>query len=363
MAVRLLTCLLPKNASVAPAEPARRWVSRLQTARWLPILLGLGVAAATLGLWRVLAAALPAPLPQATLAGGLFLAALLAFAVWLAQTAWARAETAARTNRELLAELLEYFTARKILEREVANRNREVAKTQALAVMGQAASMIAHDLRNPLSTIKMSLQIVGKRLDKSSLETEREINRIALEQVRYMEEVLSDLLTYSRPDALVLEWLMIDRLLDDAILSAQKEIAEHRAMVGTYYQPGLPTFHGDANKLRQVFCNLITNAVQANESKAHEAGRVEIYTRLWLEQDLPAIRVEICDDGRGIAPELLDCVFEPFFTTRARGTGLGLAIAKRIIDQHHGSIRLQPRVEGGTRVIVLLSLGPLRDAP
>lgn len=257
-----------------------------------------------------------------------------------------------------LAEM-EDITERKRLEREVSDRNREIAETQALAVMGQAASMIAHDLRNPLSTIKMGLQILGRFSGKAHTNTEHELSRIALEQVRYMEDVLADLLTYSRPGKLELEWLNIDKLLDTSILLAQREIEEHRVRVETRYQPGLPTLHGDANKLRQAFSNLILNATQATEGITATTPRIEICTSLQLLRDPTEIRVEISDNGAGIPPENRDHVFEPFFTTRAKGTGLGLPIAKRIIDQHHGRLDLQATPDGGTRVIVTLAIGPV----
>lgn len=261
-----------------------------------------------------------------------------------------------------LAEM-EDITGRKRLEQEVAESNREIVKTQALAAMGQAASMIAHDLRNPLSTVKMSLQMLGKRSDQCMSETERELNRIALDQVRYMEEVLADLLTYSRPDALAPEWLNIDKLLNAAVLLAQKEIEEHKVQVEVHYQPGLPTLHGDAHKLHQAFSNLIMNAAQATAGIEGKTPKVTIYTRLRLTREVPEIVVEINDNGCGIAPELLERVFEPFFTTRAKGTGLGLSIAKRIIDQHRGSLQMQTEPHGGTRAVVVLPCGPVPRGP
>lgn len=260
-----------------------------------------------------------------------------------------------------LAEM-EDIGERKRLEQQVAERNQEIAKSHALAAMGQAATMIAHDLRNPLSTIKMSLGILGKHAGRTLTETEHEINRIALEQVRYMEEVLSDLLTYSRPDALQLAWLNLDKLLDTAVMLAQREIEEHKVRVEARYQPGLPTLHGDANKLRQAFSNLILNAVQATEGISGRTPEVAVCAGLQLGRQPPEICVEIIDNGCGIPAELSERVLEPFYTSRARGTGLGLPIAKRIIDQHRGRLELRTEPDGGTRAIVILPTGPVRGA-
>lgn len=257
-----------------------------------------------------------------------------------------------------LAEM-EDISERKGLEQQVAERNREIAKSQALAAMGQAASMIAHDLRNPLSTIKMALQMLSKKLPHSWTDAEQELLQLSQEQEWYMEEVLSDLLSYSRPDVPKPEWLSVDKLLDTAVMLSQKQIEEHRVRVKTHYQPGLPVLYGDANKLRQAFINLIVNAAQATAGLGKTPATLVIDARLLLAAgDRPSIRVEICDNGCGIAVEHLDKVFEPFFTTRAQGTGLGLPIAKRIIEQHEGSISVQRESPGGTRVTVVLPLQP-----
>ncbi len=253
----------------------------------------------------------------------------------------------------------EDITERKQLEQQVKERNLEIAKNQALAATGQMATMIAHDLRNPLSSIKMGLQILGKKPAQAWGEEEQELKQIALRQVGYMEEILEDLLSYSRPDALKPDWVSLDKVLDTSVLLAQKQIKEHQVRVRTRYQTGLPTIHGDAGKLRQAFSNIIVNAVQATEDLTDEKGEITISTRLELADDRPRIRIAICDNGCGVQPEQKDRMFEPFFTTRTKGTGLGLAIVKRIIDQHHGTVCLRPGEYGGACAIVILPTGPV----
>ncbi|HHL45863.1 MAG TPA: PAS domain-containing sensor histidine kinase, partial [Gammaproteobacteria bacterium] len=248
----------------------------------------------------------------------------------------------------------EDITERKRLEHEVEKHNRELAKTHALAVVGRMANMIAHDLRNPLSSIKMTLQILGKQKQPHWHEDNHELCQIALEQVRYMEDMLADLLTYSRPDTLKPEWLAIDKLLDAAIGLVQKKIDEYGVELSTCYQPGLPTLYADATKLRQVFSNLIVNAVQSTEKQPSANRQVSVHTRLLLTDDGPRIQVEISDNGVGIDPAQHENLFEPFFTTRAKGSGLGLAIVKRVVEQHQGSVRLQKGDGGGTCAIIVL---------
>jgi PAS domain S-box-containing protein len=153
------------------------------------------------------------------------------------------------------------ITERRQLERQLEERNKEISRTQALAGVGRMANMVAHDLRNPLSSIKMGLQILGKEPALHSGAEQQELRQIALEQVRYMEGILVDLLDYSRESPLKPEWLDIGKLLDAATLIVQKTIEDRGAHVTTRFQSGLPTLHGDGDKLRQVFSNLLVNAV------------------------------------------------------------------------------------------------------
>lgn len=250
----------------------------------------------------------------------------------------------------------EDITEQKRLQEQVAQHNRELAEREALAAMGRAASMIAHDLRNPLSSIKMGLQILSRNPARGGTAAEQELLEISQVQVRYMEEVLSDLVSYSLPDALKPQWLSMEKLLDTALMLSQKEIEENKVQVKTHYQPGLPLLYGDAGKLRQALTNLIVNGAQAVAGIEQANPTLLIDARLSLGAERPSVRIEICDNGSGVAPEHADQLFEPFFTTRAQGTGLGLPIAKRIIDQHKGTLRLQPAHPCGTRVTVDLPL-------
>ncbi len=258
----------------------------------------------------------------------------------------------------------EDITERKRLQSELDKRNREMANSMALAATGQMVSMVAHDLRNPLSSIKMGLQILGKKSVHEWRDEEKELRGIALQQVGYMEEILDDLLSFSRPEALKPEWISIEKLLNTAVIFAQKQIRGHGIEIRSWYEPGLPTLHGDSGRLRQAFGNIIINAAQATESQqiGLQAGKspwISISVRLELAHERPKIRIEICDNGHGIEQEQAQQLFEPFFTTRSKGTGLGLAIVKRIISQHRGDVCLQAGNEGGTCAVIILPTGSL----
>jgi PAS domain S-box-containing protein len=250
------------------------------------------------------------------------------------------------------------LTSRMQLESELLQRNEEISRNQALNTVGKMANMIAHDLRNPLSSIKMGLQILSNQQANMSLDDTRELNQIALEQVHYMEEILADLMSYSRPDALNMEWLDIQKLLDTSINLVQREIEASGARISTWYEKGLPIISADARKLRQVITNLLTNAIQSVESIEDLQPEINISVQLDLSAEQSFIKISISDNGSGIDENDVEKLFEPFYTSRAKGTGLGLAIAKRFIELQHGQLLLKTAENGGTVAIVLLNIDP-----
>ena len=246
------------------------------------------------------------------------------------------------------------LTARTKLENELLQRNEEISRNQALNKVGRMANMIAHDLRNPLSSIKMGLQIAQKQSDGITRESARELNQIALGQVRYMEEILSDLMSYSKPDALNLEWIDIVKALDHCINLVQKEIMSSHATINTWYEKGLPLISVDTRKFRQVISNLLDNAIQSVESLDDVNPVVNISVRMELNEEKPCIKITIEDNGCGIEGEAVDELFEPFYTNRSKGTGLGLPIAKRYVELLRGTLDLMPGDNGGCVAIVRL---------
>ena len=250
----------------------------------------------------------------------------------------------------------EDITEKKRLADEVKLRNKEIANNELLAGVGKMANMIAHDLRNPLSSIKMGMQILHKKDDQPIGKDGKELIDIGLEQVQYMECILSDLLSFSRPEQINLEWLSIEKILDMSLISVQDQLDKHDVTVNTDYQTGLPTINADKTKIRQVFSNLIINAIQALNTQPERASVISISAFINITDLGPMIEVQIADNGSGIDEQTQKKLFEPFFTTRAKGTGLGLAIVKRIIEQHHGQIRVVSELSHGTTICILLPI-------
>ncbi len=228
------------------------------------------------------------------------------------------------------------------------------AKNEEQAALGRMATMVAHDVRNALSSVKMNLRILANRHSSNGGD---ESCSIALDQVAYMENVLDDMLTFAKPDELRLDWLEIVEVIEIAILSLSQEIESKKIKMRNLDEAAadcLPRLFGDRTKLIRAMQNLINNAVQA----VSPGGTVTINTRSVLYQSTPAVEVVIMDNGVGVPPGAAEHVFEPFFTTRAKGTGLGLAIVQRIVRAHGGTVTLSPSANGGAEVYLILPLTP-----
>ncbi len=227
----------------------------------------------------------------------------------------------------------------KRLLKEVEKQTQRRLQHEKLAAVGKVVNMIAHDLRNPLSSIKMVLQINARKSDD-------EMFTISLEQVRYMEAIMEDLLSYSKPELFQPEWLDINKLLEMVIASQQKVANKEGIQLISAMQPNLPTVYADPVKLRQALQNILHNAMQAANSKGTPHPRVSIASNIMITDSSTELLIEIENNGKSIDPCLTSKVFEPFFTTKAKGTGLGLAIVKRIIDSHQGQIQLHSLPKG-----------------
>ncbi len=164
----------------------------------------------------------------------------------------------------------------------------------------------------------------------------------------------SDIRTVVSDLMFLAEHLQLRGLLDAATVTGTSRISQE--FLTSHYHPGLPTLYGDATKLRQVFSNLISNALQAIDKV--ENPQVSIDTMVELGQAGTGIRVEICDNGSGISEDERERIFEPFFTTRSKDTGLGLAIVRRILDQHRATISIEPNQPRGTCVSIVLPVTP-----
>ena len=252
------------------------------------------------------------------------------------------------------------LTVHETLKHKLEERNRQVVETHALATVGRMAAMVAHDLRNPLSSVKMGLQIMSRSSDKGSDSGDEELRVIALEQVQYMENILNELLAYSRPPVLKREWFDITKTIERTILLCQEQLQRYQVQLNAWNQPSLPTIYGDSHRLQQVVSNLIMNAIEACAEAGTVSPRISVRTHLDLGEETPVIRIEIIDNGPGLDAEAGRRAFDAFFTSRAKGTGLGLTIVRQIIGAHSGIVTLENEPVGGARASIILPTRPLQ---
>ena len=248
------------------------------------------------------------------------------------------------------------ITKEKQLAHEMQEQEALHAKQDKLAAVGKVVNMIAHDLRNPLSSIKMVLQIYARK-------EQDELFDISLEQVRYMEAILEDLLSYSRPEQFKPEWLDLNKLVEFAVNSQRRLAKEKDVAIEFSYPHNLPTVYADPIKLRQALQNLIVNAIQAAETSEQACPLVTVTTNILLTDSNSVILIDISNNGKSIDPCMVSKVFEPFYTTKAKGTGLGLAIVQKIIESHKGSVRLKPINPIGTLAQIQLPLSSHISVP
>jgi len=216
---------------------------------------------------------------------------------------------------------------------------RELARRQSLAAVGEFATSLSHEIRNPLASIRLDLQRVQEKLDASS--PLRSPLARALGEVERLNHTVSGALRVARSGQVSLERIDLLVPLGAAIAAATPELERHGARLSVEL-PGTPSIPVDGNgpALEQLFLNLLLNAAQATAAD----GQVTVSVHV----DAHVVETQVRDTGSGMSPERLARVFEPFFTTRSEGTGLGLAIARGIAAAHRGDVTLESTVGIGT---------------
>jgi len=228
-----------------------------------------------------------------------------------------------------------------------------------LAALGEMAAAIAHEVKNPLAGIEVMAGILKRQLTES--EDAQSILRDIIKEAKMANAIVIEVLDFVRPIRLQVERMALPDVVQDAISMAESHVPRGEIEVAVSLPEDLAPIQGDPHQLRQLFTNLLTNAFEALGGR----GTVKLSAvRLAPEDDaaagdahaVPMIQVEVSDNGPGVAADVMDRIFSPFFTTKPQGSGLGLAIVRKIVDAHDGRIDVSAREEGGTRFRVTLPL-------
>ncbi len=224
---------------------------------------------------------------------------------------------------------------------------RELSSKKQLAAVGELAAAIAHEVRNPLAIIVNA--VAGLRRQSLQEEDRHTLLGIVDEETARLNRLVTDLLRFARPVSIRRTSVSLAELVRRAELSRG---TDHKFEITIPDEPHLKTVQADANLLRLVFDNLVSNACQSMP----EGGTVRIIVGNGTLKEEPCIRIEIADEGHGMDEAVLSRAVDPFFTTRPSGTGLGLSIVQRIVAAHGGELHIDSEPQRGTTVGLLLPI-------
>ena len=231
---------------------------------------------------------------------------------------------------------------------EIKRLQAEARRNERLAGLGKLASGVAHEIRNPLSTIKGVATYLAKRTQPGGREEEAANTMVA--EVDRLNRVVSELLDFARPAAITLVETNARELVDRALRLAEADIKAKQIVVSIDEEPGFPMVRISPERLTQALLNLFLNAVQAMEP----GGRLRVAIR--RQPEAGTFSLTVGDNGKGIAEADQALIFTPYFTTKPSGTGLGLAIVHQIVEAHGGGIRVDSAPGAGTEFTVTLPL-------
>ena len=233
---------------------------------------------------------------------------------------------------------------------EMEKRSREIER---MAYIGQLTTSLSHEIRNPLSSVKMNLQILGKNHtfkgnDKKRLAiSEREIKRL--------EGILQELLDFAKPVSLQMARTDINQIIYSCVDLLEVEFNKRNIDYEIMVDQTLSEFMADKSKVEQLVINLLLNALDSIDN----FGKIMISTGTKKQKGKRFAMIRIEDDGKGISKELLSCIFEPFYTTKTKGTGLGLANVQQIVTAHQGHVEVFDLKIKGTAFEVFLPMGEI----
>jgi len=220
----------------------------------------------------------------------------------------------------------------------------QMSRAEHLATLGELATGLAHEIRNPLAGIAGVIEIIGRDLPPTS--PAREMVKDVRTEINQINRILTDLLETARPHPPQMMRSNLNTTVEHAVMLARQQVLSQPIKIELAKAPDLPEVEHDSDQIHQVVLNLLLNAVQAIDGP----GTV----RVVIGSKDDCARVTVTDNGRGIPEQQLSQIFRPFYTTRGNGTGLGLSLVRRIVEEHHGRISVTSEVGKGSTFEVLI---------
>ena len=258
---------------------------------------------------------------------------------------------AIRQQRQIRAALAAQAEVTRLSE-DLETSRRLLGQTDRLSAIGMLAASVAHEVRNPLVSVRTFVQLAPERLDDEEFRTS--FRELALGEIDRICLLVNDLLAFARPSVAEVRATNINEILGQMRRLLDGEAKKCAVELSTDLDLSLPMLPVDEPRIKQVFLNVVLNAIQACTG----GGSVAVATRAVQRAGTIYYQVEVRDSGCGIPPGALERIFDPFFTTKHRGSGLGLFIAQRIVRDHGGHVQVNSAPGSGT----VFSLNfPLRE--
>jgi len=219
-----------------------------------------------------------------------------------------------------------------------------LGRAERLSSLGEMAAGISHEIRNPLGIIRSSAELLKKKVTK--VDPSNTIPDIIVEEANRLNNIITDFINFAKPRSPNLVPCSIEDVIDKNITFLSMQIEENGYAIKQNYQNSLPEIQADAAMLYQSFLNILINAMQAMPN----GGNIEVA----ISSSDKIVTINFEDEGQGIPKEVIDKIWDPFFTTKEMGTGLGLGVVKNLIESHGGNIQIYNRSQGGTRVTIEL---------
>lgn len=232
---------------------------------------------------------------------------------------------------------------------ELKETHDRLLQSEKLAALGEMAANVAHEIRNPLTSLGGFARRLLKKLEGH---TEKRYAEIIVKEVERLERLLTDILILSRKSASPFKCQSVNKIIDSTLHQLSEELKAKKVELIKDFAESLPSIDCDSQQLKQVFINLLTNSIQAMQG----GGILTIGTYSITEDENSYVGISITDTGGGIPEKSVSNIFNPFFTTKDTGTGLGLSITHRIVEQHRGEIELINRPGEGATFIVKLPI-------
>ncbi len=228
----------------------------------------------------------------------------------------------------------------------------QLKQADRLASLGQLSAGIAHEIRNPLSSIKGSIEILEGEIPQAS--SKREFLKIIKEETARLNQIVAEFLKFARPPKPLMEQASVNELVESTLILLQKEAQQSGVEIRTELDERLPLVQLDRDQMRQVLLNIMLNGIQAMP------GGGTLVVRTAASNVAREVGIEISDTGEGIAESDMDRIFDPFFTTKSQGSGLGLAISYQLVQSHGGRIEVRRNAAEGMTFRIELPIMPMK---